>query len=81
MGSKLKTLSGKDVVSILSSFGFSVFSQKGSHIKLKRVVIGNSEVLIVPNHNPISKGTLKGIFNQASEYIPKQDLYSHFYTN
>ncbi|HEY4515999.1 MAG TPA: type II toxin-antitoxin system HicA family toxin [Candidatus Paceibacterota bacterium] len=35
MGSKLKILSGQDVVKILSSFGFSVFSQKGSHIKFE----------------------------------------------
>lgn len=81
MGSKLKVLSGNDVVKILSSFGFSVFSQKGSHIKLKRTVVGNLEILIVPNHNPISKGTLKGIFNQASEYVSRTELYQHFYTN
>ena len=81
MGSKFKTLSGKDVVSILSSFGFSVTSQKGSHVKLKRIVLGNSEILIIPNHDTISKGTLKGIFNQVSQYVPKQDLYPHFYTD
>lgn len=80
MGAKLKTLSGQDVVKILSTFSFSVFKQKGSHIKLKRIRVGNPEILVVPNHNPITKGTLKAVFNQASRYIPKDELWGHFYT-
>ncbi len=31
--SKLRTLGGKEVVKILSKFGFEVVSQKGSHVK------------------------------------------------
>jgi len=80
MGSKLKVLSGADVVKILSEFGFSVHAQKGSHIKLKRFVNSNIETLIVPNHNPISKGTLKSVFNHASRYLTKEKLYYYFFT-
>jgi len=36
MSPKLKRLSGKEVLSILSKIGFLVHSQKGSHVKLKR---------------------------------------------
>ena len=79
MGSKLKVLSGKDVVKILSSFGFSVHGQKGSHIKLKRFSLGNTETLLVPNNDPISRGTLKAVFNQASKYIPKDELQKYFF--
>lgn len=79
MGLKLKVLSGKDVIKILSSFGFSVYSQKGSHIKLKRFSALGTETLLVPDRNPISKGTLKAIFNQASKYISQSDLQTHFF--
>ena len=80
MSSKLNVLSGDDVVDILGRFGFEVFSQKGSHIKLRRTAGGVKETLVVPKHDPISKGTLKAIFNQASAYISQTDLRLHFYT-
>ena len=79
MGSKFKVLSGKDIVKILSSFGFSLHSHKGSHMKLKRLVSDNVETLIIPNHNPVSPGTLKAIFNQALKYIPRSELQEHFF--
>ncbi|MCD6492457.1 MAG: type II toxin-antitoxin system HicA family toxin [Archaeoglobaceae archaeon] len=31
---KLRVLSGKEIVKILSKFGFEVVSQRGSHVKL-----------------------------------------------
>lgn len=80
MGTKLKVLSGDDIVKILSSFGFNLLSQKGSHIKLRRVKNGLDETLIIPNHAPLRKGSLKAIFNQASKYISRDELYPHFYS-
>jgi predicted RNA binding protein YcfA (HicA-like mRNA interferase family) len=79
MGLKLKVLSGKDVVKILLSFGFSIHNKRGSHIKLKRVASTGMETLLIPDRNPIAKGTLKAIFNQASRYIPKSELQKHFF--
>jgi len=35
---RLKVLSGKDVVKILSRFGFMPVSQKESHVKLSRTL-------------------------------------------
>ena len=80
MGVKLKTLSGKDIVKILKGFGFVVHDQTGSHIKLRRVMFNMNQTLIIPNHDPIAKGTLKGILNQSSKYITQSDLLPHFYT-
>lgn len=80
MGSKLKTLSGTDVVKIFSSFGFSFFSQRGSHIKLRRFVDTRKETLVIPDRNPIPKGTLKAIYNQALPFVSADDLRKHFYT-
>jgi predicted RNA binding protein YcfA (HicA-like mRNA interferase family) len=80
MGSKLKILSSDDVLKILAIFGFVMYSQKGSHIKLRRYTVDAVETLIIPNHNPIAKGTLQKIFKQASLYVSSDDLHKHFYT-
>ncbi len=80
MGVKLKILSGKDVIKILKGFGFVVHDQTGSHIKLRRVMFNMNQTLIIPNHDPIARGTLKGILNQASKYITQSDLLPHFYS-
>ena len=66
----LKVLSGKDVVAILAGFGF--FTVGGTkHFKVRRTTPGGDETLIVPNHDPIAKGTLHAIFSQASRYVPQ----------
>ena len=44
---KLRVLSGKEVVKILSKFGFEVISQRGSHVKLRRILPdGTKQTLI-----------------------------------
>ena len=74
----LRVLSGKDVVRILIGFGFvSVAAAK--HFKVRRTTSSGDETLIIPNHNPIAKGTLRAIFSQASRYIPRVDLRPCFY--
>ncbi|OKH32272.1 hypothetical protein NIES2119_26715 [[Phormidium ambiguum] IAM M-71] len=47
---KLKRLSGAEVVEIFANFGFQIYSQKGSHIKLRCQGIAGKETLTVPNH-------------------------------
>jgi len=75
MSPKLKNLSGNEVIKILESFGFNVVGQKGSHIKLVRhSTAGIKEVLLVPDHKLIAKGTQSAIIRQASAYIPREEL-------
>lgn len=78
---KLKTLSGEDVVKIFKTFGFVVSGQKGSHIKLIRLLKDNTkQPITIPNHKEIDKGTLRAIIRQASRYIPIDELNKHFYS-
>jgi len=82
MLSKLKRLSGEQVIAILGQFGFSVHSQRGSHVKLRRRGAGGEkQTLTVPAHKELDPGTLRAIFRQASRYIPEEQLRSHFYTD
>ncbi len=76
---KLRRLSGGEVVAILARFGFTVVSQRGSHMKLKRVVTGGTQTLTVPAHSELDPGTLRAIMQQAARFIPEQDLRPHFY--
>jgi predicted RNA binding protein YcfA (HicA-like mRNA interferase family) len=76
---KLKRLSGDEVIKIFKNFNFEVNSQKGSHIKLRRIQNNQSETLIIPNHKEIDTGTLRAIIRQASRYINLTELEPFFY--
>lgn len=62
---KLPTLSAREVIKALSSQGFQVVSQKGSHIKMKKIALNETRIVIVPDHPEIPTGTLKSIIRQA----------------
>jgi len=78
--SRLKNLSGDEVIGILFQFGFKVISQRGSHVKLRRVLEDNTkQILTIPGHKELDKGTLRAIFRQALRYIPEEKLKPYFY--
>ncbi len=57
-----KPLSGKQVIKILCrEFGFYFASQKGSHVKLKKIIKNQEIVTVVPLHKELAPGTLKGV--------------------
>lgn len=77
---KLKVLSGGEAVKIFSNFGFAVASQRGSHIKLQRILpSGVRQTLTIPNHDELDRGTLKAIYRQALRYISEGELHGYFY--
>jgi predicted RNA binding protein YcfA (HicA-like mRNA interferase family) len=80
---KLRRLSGKEVIKILQGFGFEIFSQKGSHIRLQRIVNGEEQRLLVAVHGSktLKPGTLKSVFRDACRFIPEEELRPHFYTD
>jgi predicted RNA binding protein YcfA (HicA-like mRNA interferase family) len=79
---KLRILSGQEVVKIFLIFGFSVAVQRGSHIKLVRILPdGARQTLTIPNHPELDKGTIKAIYRQALRYIPDGELKPHFYSD
>ncbi|UCH35363.1 MAG: type II toxin-antitoxin system HicA family toxin [Armatimonadota bacterium] len=82
MPGRLRRLSGRQVVAALARFGFAILSQRGSHVKLRRVGPGGErETLVVPVHPELDPGTLRAIFRQASQYIPENELRPHFYSD
>ena len=82
MPAKLRSLSGEEIVRILARFGFQVISQRGSHVKLRRLAeSGHKQTLHIPLHSELRRGTLHAIYQQALMYIADADLRPHFFTD
>jgi predicted RNA binding protein YcfA (HicA-like mRNA interferase family) len=60
---KLPSVSSRKVVKAFRSFGWDVARQASSHIVM--VKEGEIVTLSVPNHNPVAKGTLRGLIRAA----------------
>lgn len=56
--SNVPQVNGKQVIKVLEKIGFTVSRQKGSHIRLVRIQNGIKQLITVPNHKVIRKGTL-----------------------
>jgi predicted RNA binding protein YcfA (HicA-like mRNA interferase family) len=55
---KLRRLSGSEVIKIFASFGFEQVAQRGSHVKLRRVLAdGSRQTLTIPAHVELDIGT------------------------
>ena len=80
MPNQLHRLSGKEVISIFKKFNFVIVRQRGSHVVLTRQDSNKKQVLVVPNHKEIDRGTLHEIFKQAIRFIPETDLREYFYS-
>jgi predicted RNA binding protein YcfA (HicA-like mRNA interferase family) len=79
---KARALSGREVLKILRTFGFEEYDQRGSHVKLRRVLAnGQKQTLTVPKHDQIDRGTLHAIYRQASRFIPESELRTEFFTD
>lgn len=78
---KLRVLSGREVLKILRGFGFQEFSQRGRHIKVRRVIAGQTQTLTVANHDEIDRGTLQAIYRQAGRFVPESELRGEFFTD
>lgn len=53
--------SGREVIAVLQKMGFVLVRTKGSHAVLR----SGSKVCIVPLHDELAVGTLRGILRQA----------------
>ncbi len=78
---KLRRLSGAEVIAILGRFGFTIRSQRGSHVKLRRELPdGTVQSLTVPLPAELDTGTCRAILRQASRFVSEEELRPHFYS-
>jgi predicted RNA binding protein YcfA (HicA-like mRNA interferase family) len=62
---KVPSLNYAKVIRALERGGWVVIRQKGSHIRLRKTVDGETLNITVPAHNPIKRSTLAHILKQA----------------
>lgn len=75
MTPRYPTLSGRRAVKILvSHFGFTVTRQKGSHIVLAKQLAGRKIVTVVPDHQELARGTLRGALRLAE--VTEKDFFT-----
>jgi len=73
-------LQKEDIIKIFINLGFFIIGQKGSHIKLRRIIDNEKQTLTIPQHKELDKGTLNAIIQQSSVYISKEEIAKYFYT-
>jgi predicted RNA binding protein YcfA (HicA-like mRNA interferase family) len=62
---KLPRLSGREVVKRLERLGFAQVRQRGSHVVLRKDSAEGTVGCVVPLHDDLAVGTLRGILRQA----------------
>jgi predicted RNA binding protein YcfA (HicA-like mRNA interferase family) len=61
-----KRHSSEDIIKILNRNGFVHVSQKGSHIKMRRIIKGETHTVIIPaGRREIPTGTFLSIVSQS----------------
>ena len=78
---RLRRLSGQAVITILERFGFALVSWRGSHVKMRRMWMGEKQTITIPNHPELDPGTCRAIFRQACRYINPDELKPYFYSD
>ena len=69
---KLSSVTVKGALKVFEKLGFEKFSQKGSHIKMRREIGNKTETIIVPNHKILKEGTLKNGILKPIGITPEQ---------
>ncbi len=62
---KLPRLSGAQVIKALENLGFRQLRQRGSHVILKKASAAGDIGCVVPIHDELKTGTLRGILRMA----------------
>jgi predicted RNA binding protein YcfA (HicA-like mRNA interferase family) len=72
---RLPVLSGREVVRVFESFGWSKARHTSSHIILTRT--GHAATLSVPDHREVARGTLRSLIRQSGltveEFVEASD--------
>lgn len=73
---KLPPISGLDLIKFLSSLGYEIVRQRGSHVRLRKQTTLGQHTTTVPAHKELAKGTLNDILSRVSLWnnIPKDEL-------
>ncbi len=63
---KLRPVSGQEAIRALERLGFVQTHQRGSHVVLKKTTADGVVGCVVPIHDELAAGTLRGVLKQAN---------------
>lgn len=72
---RLPRISGSTAVRVLERLGFYQARQTGSHVVLKKQILGGEIVCVVPLRRELKIGTLSGILRQAQ--VTPEEFIEH----
>jgi predicted RNA binding protein YcfA (HicA-like mRNA interferase family) len=64
-----RDLSGAELASRLSVYGYRMTRQTGSHIRLTALLKGHEHHVTVPAHRALRVGTLSAIVNEVARFL------------
>ena len=71
-----RPVSGEETIRILcNKFGFSVSGQSGSHVRLSKMTDEGKTGTVVPLHEELKPGTLRGVLRLAK--VGVDDFYQY----
>jgi predicted RNA binding protein YcfA (HicA-like mRNA interferase family) len=75
-----RDLSGRELARELSSLGYRISRQTGSHLRLTTTQEGEHHVTI-PDHDSLRVGTLSGILGEVAEHfkLSKEELMTQLF--
>ena len=73
---KLPLVSHKKLTKLLNQFGYNIERQRGSHMRLKKILHSGQHSVTIPAHKEIARGTLNDILEKISYHVnlSKQEL-------
>lgn len=74
---RLRVISGRELVRVLVSEGFTVERIVGSHYSLKNPYI--SRLVVIPVHNTIAKGTFASIVKEILPFVSEKTIKKYLY--
>jgi predicted RNA binding protein YcfA (HicA-like mRNA interferase family) len=64
-----RDISGRELASLLSRYGYDITRQSGSHMRLSSSLKGQEHHITIPAHKPLKTGTLSGILKETASYL------------
>lgn len=77
--SRLKQLSGKEVVKIFEAHGFEIKRTVGSHVRLTLIQSGESFHVTIPLHHQLKIGTIHSIVKDFELCFGKDEANKLFF--
>ena len=64
-----RDLSGAELASLLTRYGYDITRQTGSHLRLTSTLKGTEHHATIPHHKALNVGTLNAILTDVAAYL------------